>query len=79
MLMWFLRRGLWDLIAWVKFLFAKPLNIPVPPSKRRVIEPKPMIEAIPEVPLRNVMVCPRANIPHDERAPGPFMYDPFQV
>ena len=79
MLMWFLRRGLWDLIAWVKFLFAKPLNIPVPPSKRRVIEPKPMIEAIPELPLRNVMVCPRANIPHDERAPGPSMFYRFQV
>jgi hypothetical protein len=79
MLMWFLRRGLWDLLAWVKFLFAQPLNIPEPPSKRRVIEPKPMIEAIPEVPLRNVMVCPRANIPHDERAPGPSMFYRFQV
>ena len=27
-----------------------------------------MIEAIPEVPLRNVMVCPRADIPRDERS-----------
>ena len=67
MLRWFLRRGFWDLIAWLKFTVNKPLNIPLPPTTRRLIEPKPMIEAIPEVPLRNVMVCARANIPPDER------------
>jgi hypothetical protein len=66
MLRWFLRRGFWDLLAWLKFAVNKPLNIPLPETKRRVIEPKPMIEAIPEVPLRNVMVCTRANIPRDE-------------
>ena len=68
MLRWFLRRGFWDLLAWLKFTVAKPLNIPLPPIKRRVIEPKPMITAIPEVPLRNVIVCARANIPRDERS-----------
>jgi hypothetical protein len=68
MLRWFLRRGLWDLIAWVKFTVNKPLDIPLPPTKRHVIEPKPMIEAIPEVPLGNVMVCARSNIPRDELA-----------
>ena len=67
MLMWFVRRGFWNLIAWMKFTANKPLDIPLPPTKRHVIEPKPMIEAIPEVPLRNVMVCARANIPRDER------------
>ena len=51
----------------MKFTANKPLDIPLPPTKRHVIEPKPMIEAIPEVPLRNVMVCARANIPRDER------------
>ena len=67
MLMWFVRRGFWNLIAWMKFTANKPLDIPLPPTKRHVIEPKPMIKAIPEVPLRNVMVCARANIPRDER------------
>ncbi|MDT5075933.1 MAG: hypothetical protein QOJ80_570 [Mycobacterium sp.] len=67
MLKWFVRRGVWDLIAWLKFTVNKPLDIPLPPTTRRLIEPKPMIEAIPEVPLRNVMVCARANIPPDER------------
>ena len=68
MLIWFLRRGLWDFIAWGKFRFAKPLDIKLPPTKRRHIEPKPMIQAIPQVPLHNVMVCARADIPRDERS-----------
>ncbi len=68
MLIWSLRRAFWNFIAWVKFAVAKPLEINKPPTERRVIEPKPMIEAIPEVPLRNVMVCPRAKIPKDEKS-----------
>lgn len=68
MLCWAVRRRLWDLLAWVKFFFAKPLVIPPVPTEWRVIQPKPMREAIPEVPLRNVMVCPRADIPGDERS-----------
>ena len=79
MLMWFLRRWVWDLIAWLKFTIAKPLNIPLPPTRWDRIEPKPMIEAIPEVPLRNVMVCPRANIPKDERSFRNTMAYRFQV
>jgi arachidonate 15-lipoxygenase len=69
MLSWlFLRRGFWDFIAWIKFVFAKPQNLRLPQGKWDRIEPKPMIEAIPEVPLRKVMVCPPANIPKDERS-----------
>jgi hypothetical protein len=69
MLVWFLRRGLWDLIALLKFTLSKPLNIPLPPTKRHLIEPKPMIEAIAEVPLRNVMIV-RAPLP-ETGAGGP--------
>ncbi len=68
MLKWWVRRGFWDLLAWGKFKACKPLNIKSPPTRRHVIEPKPMIDAIPEVPLRNVMVCARADIPQDERS-----------
>ncbi len=68
MLMWFVRRGFWNLIAWVKFRFAKPANIKLPPPDRWYIEPKPMIDAIRQIPLRNVAVCTRADIPKDERS-----------
>jgi hypothetical protein len=67
MLSWYLRRGFWDLIAFGKFFAARPVKIKPPPAKWDHIEPKPMIEAIPEVPLKNVMVCPRAAVPKDER------------
>ncbi len=78
MLMWFPRRGLWNLIAWFKFTVNKPLDIRAPTKWDR-IEPKPMIEAIPQVPLRNVMVCPRANIPRDERSLPQTLFYAFQV
>src|ERR1700748_2587445 len=67
MLSWYLRRGFWDFIAFGKFFVARPVKIELPPAKWNHIEPKPMIEAIPEVPLKNVMVCPRAAVPKDER------------
>ena len=79
MLKWSLRQGLWDLIAWFKFTVNKPLNIREPPAKWARIEPKPMVEAIPEVPLRNVMVCPRASIPRDERSLVQTTFYRFQV
>src|ERR1700756_2503282 len=66
MLWWFVRRGFWDLIAWGKFIAARPLDIKPPKTKGHVIVPKRMIAAIPEVPLHNVMVCARADIPKDE-------------
>ena len=68
MLMWFVRREFWDFLAWVKFRFAKPVDITLPPAERWYIEPKPMINAIPQIPLRNVAVCTRADIPKDERS-----------
>jgi hypothetical protein len=68
MLSWFLRRGFWDFITWVKFRFAKPVDIRLPTAKWARINPKPMGEAIPDVPLDKVMVCPPAEIPKDERS-----------
>lgn len=79
MLKWFLRRAVWDLIAWVKFAFNKPLDIPEPPAKRRVIAPRAMIDSVPGVPLLNVMACARANIPKDERKLRNTMFYAFQV
>ncbi len=68
MLFWFVRRALWDLVAWAKFAINKPVKIPSPPAHPNRIETKPLIEAIPELRIRNVMVCPPADIPHDERS-----------
>ena len=47
----------------VKFRFAKPVDIRLPTAKWAHINPKPMGEAIPDVPLDKVMVCPPAEIP----------------
>ena len=78
-LSWRVRRWFWNLIAWGKFATNRPLDIPAPPGKRRVIAPKPMIEAIPEVPLHNVMVCARADIPRDERVRRNTLFYRVQV
>ena len=52
MLSWFVRRGLWDFFALIKFFFAKPENIQLPKAKWGHIEPKPMGKAISGVPLQ---------------------------
>ena len=79
MLKWFLRRKFWDLIALVKYFFAKPVDIKLPPTQWRHIYPKPMSEAIPKVPLDKVMVCPRGQIPRDERTLVPATFYDVQV
>ncbi len=68
MLRWFLRRGFWDFITLAKFVGAKPVDIPKPTAKSGDINPKPMREAIPDVPLYKVMACSPADIPEDERS-----------
>ncbi len=68
MVRWFLRRRIWDLITWLKFVGAKPVDIKPPQAKWDHITPKPMGEAIPDVPLYKVMVCPPSDIPEDERS-----------
>jgi hypothetical protein len=68
MLSWYLRRAIWDLWTLIKFVFAKPVDIPKPPAKSKHVTTKPMSEAIPDVSLDRVMVCPPAEIPEDERS-----------
>jgi hypothetical protein len=67
MLKWTLRRWFWDLLAWLKFFLSKPVKIKRPTNTWRHIAPQPMIQAIPGVPLHNVMVCARADVPKDEQ------------
>jgi hypothetical protein len=79
MLTWFARRGIWDLMTLIKFFFAKPEDIPRPTAKWDHIKPKPMGEAISQVPLHKVMVCSPAQIPRDERKLVPAKFYDFQV
>ena len=77
--MWFARRGFWDFLAWLKFTFAKPADIALPTTRQWHIEPKPMIAAIPQIPIHKVMVCTRADIPRDERSLRNTVFFDFQV
>ncbi len=79
MLIWILRRGIWNLLAWLKFFASRPLVIKKPSTAWRRINPKPMIQAIPAVPLHNVMVCARADVPKDERKWLHTAFYDFQV
>ena len=67
MLIWLPRRWLWDFIAWGKFFFSRPPPIKRPVDDWQPIVPKRMFEAIPAVPLTEVMVCARGDVPKDER------------
>ena len=67
MLSWFARRWWWDFLAWGKFFFSRPPKIERPVDDWQPIVPKPMFEAIPALPVYKVMVCPRADVPKDER------------
>jgi hypothetical protein len=79
MLKWFLRSGIWDLMTLIKFFFAKPENIRLPKATWGHITPTPVDKAIPYLPLTKVMVCPRAQIPRDERKPVPTKFYEIQV
>jgi hypothetical protein len=79
MLRWFLRRWIWDFFAWFKFAASRPLKIKEPTRRWRLITPKPMSQAIPEVPLNNVLVCARDDVPCDERKWAHTMFYDFQV
>lgn len=76
---WLLRRTFWNLIAVGKFRTNKPFEIPLPPTQRYRVVPVPLVDAIPEVPVRNVMVCARDNIPPDERVPRNTRFYRLQV
>jgi Lipoxygenase len=68
---WFFRCWFWNLLAFIKMAGNKPLDIPVPPSSTSAqprITPMPLAQAVPELPINNVLVCPPDAIPADEVA-----------
>ena len=65
---WFFRRWFWNGLAWIKMAANKPLDIPLPPASQPQITPMPLAQAVPELPIANVLVCPPDAIPADEVA-----------
>jgi Lipoxygenase len=66
--MWFVRRWFWNILSFVKMAGNKPLDIPVPIEDTPRITPMPLAQAVPELPVPNVLVCPPDAIPADEFA-----------
>jgi len=46
----------------------KPRDIPVPSKQESMIEPLPLEEVVPGIPIANVLVCPPDQIPDDEKS-----------
>jgi hypothetical protein len=79
MIAWFFRRHFWNLIAWVKMSLNRPLDIPPPPKDRSNIRPIALCEAVPEIPIKAVLVCPPDAIPPDERSIAKTLVYKLQV
>jgi hypothetical protein len=65
---WRIRKAFWDFFGWVKMAGNKPRNIPLPPEHLSKIEPLPMEEVIPGIPIKGILVCPTNQIPDDEKS-----------
>jgi arachidonate 15-lipoxygenase len=67
-LSWVFRRSFWNLWGWVKFVGNKPANITRPPTELGNLSPKPLSQAIPDIPINSIKVIPENQIPGDERS-----------
>jgi arachidonate 15-lipoxygenase len=78
-LRWYVRRKFWNLLGWIKMSLNKPMTIPLPPKERTPIRPVPLGEAVPALPIRQVLVCPPDAIPPDERSRAKTLVYKLQV
>lgn len=78
-MVWFLRKWFWIFIAWFKAAMNKPLDIPLPGPQGPRIQPVPLCEAVPGLPIQRVRVCPPAQIPADERSASKTGFYRLQV
>ena len=76
---WFVRKWFWTFIAWFKAVMNKPLDIPMPGPQAQPIVPVPLSQAIAELPIHRVMVCPPGQIPADERSASKTGFYRLQV
>jgi arachidonate 15-lipoxygenase len=65
---WWLRKAFWDFFGWVKMTGNKPRDIPIPSKQVGLIEPLPLLEVVPGIPIRAILVCPTQQIPDDEKS-----------
>ncbi len=79
MIMWFFRKGFWNLLGWVKIALNRPLDIPVPTAQGPLIVPVPLREAAPALPIDGILVCRPDAIPVDERAASKTLLYQLQV
>jgi len=78
-LRWYFRRKFWNLFGWIKMSLNKPMTIPLPPRERTPIRPVPLGDAVPALPIRQVLVCPPDDIPADERSRAKTLVYKLQV
>jgi arachidonate 15-lipoxygenase len=68
LIIWRFRKAFWDFFGWVKMAGNKPRNIPIPKKQKGLIQPLPMENVIPGIPIRSILVCPTEQIPQDEKS-----------
>jgi arachidonate 15-lipoxygenase len=68
-MIWFFRKWFWITLAWFKAAVNKPQNIPLPVHSGGLIRPVPLGESIAGLEqIKNILACPLAQIPADERS-----------
>ncbi len=78
-LQWWFRKWFWIVLSWFKAAMNKPLVIPMPPAHVPLIKPVPLGQAIPEIPIKNILVCPPEHIPVDERSLSKQLFFKLQL
>ncbi|MDH3287842.1 MAG: hypothetical protein OEP48_08995 [Betaproteobacteria bacterium] len=76
-LSWRLRKRFWDRLAIAKFKGNKPIRIPVPTRKQRVVEPVSLASMYPGVPVSDIRVAD--HVPDDEASRLKRRFVAFQV
>ena len=79
MIIWRCRKAFWDFFGWVKMAGNKPRDIPVPGKREGLIEPLPMVDVVPGITIRSILVCPTEQIPRDEKALAQIVVTKLQL
>ncbi len=75
--MWKLKKYFWNRLIVQKFRFNKPRCIPLPTDAARKIQPIPLIQRYPSIPIRNILVAD--HVPADEARLLPLAFCRFQA
>lgn len=78
MVVWFVRKWFWNLLACFKAAVNKPLDIPLPGAGPAIV-PVALSQVVPGLPIERVLACRQADIPADERTPSRTRFYRLQV